>query len=252
MKEEDSGAILVYRKGNIGCGNANQSVKPGKDGMHPTDVATEWGLFTANKKFFFPMVTILLMGETRFDAPNKVWILKEVGKGYFTFELVETGNIFNTKCNRNAVKGGLVANIFVGGSLGILGQAVAIEQADTVPVLTCFPETVTVGFGVDIVLLKVMLHVKGVGLKFIGNFFMALHFSKGGMNIGRHVGIARVVVLGITTGKKAEKRHCGMEVLLDCGRLDVLSFKGSTGSKCHGVEGKGCDAAFVREVGAIH
>ncbi|CAJ1935345.1 unnamed protein product [Cylindrotheca closterium] len=184
MKEEDAGAILVYRKGDIGCGDADQSVKPGKDGMHPTDVATEWGLFTANKKFFFPMVTVLLMGETRFYAPNKVWILKEIGNGYFAFKLVETGNIFDTKCNGNAVKGCLVANIFVGGSLGILGQAVAIEEADTVPVFTCFPETVSVGFGVDIAVLEVLLHVEGVGLKFIGNVFMALHFSNGGMNIG--------------------------------------------------------------------
>ncbi|CAJ1959566.1 unnamed protein product [Cylindrotheca closterium] len=223
MKEKDSGAILVYCEGDIGCVDADRSVKSGKDGMHSTDVA--------NKKFFFPMVTILLMGETRFHAPNKVWILKEVGNGYFTFELVKTGNIFNSNCNGNAVKGGLVANIFVSGSLGIL------EEADTVPVFTCFPETVAVGFGVNIIVLfKVLFHVEGVGLKFIGDFFMAFHFSNSGMNIRRHFGIAPVVVAGITTGKEADKRRCCMEVLLGCGRLDVLSFKGATGSKCHCVE----------------
>ncbi|CAJ1938544.1 unnamed protein product [Cylindrotheca closterium] len=108
------------------------------------------------------MVTVLLMGETRFYAPNKVWILKEVGNGYFAFGLVVTGYIFDTKCNGNSVKGCSVANIFVGGSLGILGQAVAVEEADTVPVFTCLPETVPVGFGVDIAVLEVLLHVEGV------------------------------------------------------------------------------------------
>ena len=85
MKEEDAGAILVNCKWDIGCFDTNQTVKPGKDGVHSADVTTKWRLFTSNEKFFFAMVAILLVGKTHFDAPNTVRILKEFGNGYFTF-----------------------------------------------------------------------------------------------------------------------------------------------------------------------
>ena len=66
MKEEDEGAILVYCQWDVGSFDTNQSIKAGKDRVHPSDVATKGRLFTADEKLFFAVVAILLVGEPHF------------------------------------------------------------------------------------------------------------------------------------------------------------------------------------------